>query len=166
MSAYQCDPSHLAYLVGIFANVCSGQSRVILRTTERPVDNRVGSQDIMGGVFYELHPDDGITDRRMVYLRLARENARSVGFRYRAGCEPVPCPLGERFPLVMLRTVADIAQAVKAIDCYEYQACEHPEWEASEVRRWLVALRREVLRRMPGFADAYESAAWGAPAAK
>jgi hypothetical protein len=46
----------------------------------------------------------------------------------------------------------------------EYQACEHPGWEAGEVHGWLVALRRYLIRRIPGFADAYEAANWGPPA--
>jgi hypothetical protein len=166
MSAYQVSSDHLAYLVGVLANVCSDRrGYVTLRTSEQPVDGRIGSKDICGGVWYELHPEMGITDCRLVFFRLARENARSLDHRYPEDheCPPVPCPIGERFPVVPLRTIGDVAQAIKALDCYEYQACEHPEWERGEVHGWLVALRRYLIRRIPGFADAYEAAEWGCP---
>jgi hypothetical protein len=164
MSAYQVSSDHLAYLVGVLANVCSDRrGYVTLRTSEQPADGRIGSKDICGGVWYELHPEMGRDDRRLVFHRLSRENARSVGYRY--GEEPflVPYSPGEMFPIVALRSMADVVQAIKALDCYEYQACEHPGWEAGEVHGWLVALRRYLIRRIPGFADAYEAAEWGCP---
>lgn len=46
---------------------------------------------------------------------------------------------------------------LKAIDCYEYQSCEHPEWETSEAKRFCDALRLHLIHRLPG----YEDAPWG-----
>ena len=47
-------------------------------------------------------------------------------------------------------------QALKLIGCYEYQSCEHPEWETSEARSFCEALRTHTICRLPG----YEEALW------
>ena len=44
----------------------------------------------------------------------------------------------------------DFVDALEAIDVYEYQACEHPEWETSEARAFCDALRRGLTRMLPG----------------
>ena len=46
--------------------------------------------------------------------------------------------------------------ALKALDGYEYQACEHDEWERSEAKAFCDALRSALIRRLPG----YEEAQW------
>ena len=55
--------------------------------------------------------------------------------------------------------VIDPVQVLKAIDCYQYQSCEHEEWEASEAHAFIAALRAAAISALPG----YETAAWGAP---
>ena len=45
---------------------------------------------------------------------------------------------------------------LKAIDCYEYQSCEHPEWEESEAFAFCDSLRRSLIGSLPG----YDQAAW------
>jgi len=45
---------------------------------------------------------------------------------------------------------------LKACDGYEYQACEHPGWEASEAHAYINALRRRAIHALPG----YDEAAW------
>jgi hypothetical protein len=41
-----------------------------------------------------------------------------------------------------------------AIDCLEYQSCEHPEWEASWAARFLDALRAQLIGCLEGYDDA------------
>lgn len=48
-------------------------------------------------------------------------------------------------------------EILKAIDCYEYQSCEHPEWEVSEAFAFCDALRRSLIGDLPG----YDEAKWG-----
>lgn len=81
------------------------------------------------------------------------ENRRSVDHRYdEEEIEPVyEAPnsrqlarVGAVDPLVILR----------ALSCYEYQSCEHPEWESSEAHAFCDALRATAIRRLPGFDDA------------
>lgn len=55
----------------------------------------------------------------------------------------------------------DPVQVLKAADCYVYQTCEHPEWETSEAKHIIDALKADAINALPG----YESALWGAPEA-
>lgn len=48
----------------------------------------------------------------------------------------------------------DVVQVLKAIDCYEYQACESPAWERSEARAICAALRARAVCQLPGYDDA------------
>ena len=47
-------------------------------------------------------------------------------------------------------------ETLNAIDCYEYQACEHPEWAGSTAQRYCEALRRHMSSRIQG----YDEAGW------
>jgi hypothetical protein len=46
---------------------------------------------------------------------------------------------------------------LKAIDCYEYQSCEHDDWPTSEAHAFCQALRRAYIHLLPG----YDTADWG-----
>jgi len=46
---------------------------------------------------------------------------------------------------------------LKQIHCYQYQSCEHPDWEASEAYAYCKALEGRLIRNLPG----YEEAPWG-----
>lgn len=43
---------------------------------------------------------------------------------------------------------------LKAINGYEYQSCEHPEWERSEAKTFCDYLKGEAISRLPGYAEA------------
>lgn len=45
---------------------------------------------------------------------------------------------------------------LKAIQCYEYQSCEHDGWRASAARAFCEALRLAMISRLPG----YDAAPW------
>jgi len=47
-------------------------------------------------------------------------------------------------------------EALKITGCYEYQSCEHPEWEASEAKAFCDALQHRLIDMLPG----YEEAPW------
>lgn len=76
------------------------------------------------------------------------ENVRSVNHRY-AEEEWEEVYTFERLP----GTVNPIV-VLKAISCYEYQSCEHPEWERSEARRFCDSLRKHMINHLPGMDDA------------
>ena len=54
---------------------------------------------------------------------------------------------------------------LKAISCYEYQACEAPDWDTSTAKAFCEALRRAVIPALPGYTDApWEITATSTPA--
>ena len=46
---------------------------------------------------------------------------------------------------------------LKAIQCFEYQACEHDGWEKSKAKAWIDRLLGETIAALPG----YEGEPWG-----
>lgn len=99
---------------------------------------------------------------------LWQENVESVAKRYpndKDGERPGPCgltmievmaykwePISKNGIPVYIEPIA----ALKALDGYEYQACEHDEWEASEAKAFCDAMRGNLIRRLPG----YDAAPW------
>lgn len=163
MSAYNVSDAHLVYLVSVFADLHTRDGHLCLTTGEAPTLDGVtpiGRQDILGRIHWDLDPNCH-RGARVLLDRLARENRRSVASRYNEAEEPMPAH-PRAFPIVRVRDVSSVARAIKALDCYEYQACEHDGWAASEVAAWCSQLRRALVRRIPGFEAAYEAAPWGA----
>lgn len=78
------------------------------------------------------------------------ENVRSVNARYQEDTEIEPYTYqrpGRRLSAV---------EALKALDCYEYQSCEHPGWPSSSAHALCQALRKRLIATLPG----YDAAAW------
>uniref|UniRef100_A0A9E8CTA4 Uncharacterized protein n=1 Tax=Bosea sp. NBC_00436 TaxID=2969620 RepID=A0A9E8CTA4_9HYPH len=46
-----------------------------------------------------------------------------------------------------------LSAAAQAISCYDYQACEHPEYRDSHARAFVESLRDALLSRLPGIGD-------------
>jgi hypothetical protein len=53
----------------------------------------------------------------------------------------------------------DPVQVLKSVRCYDYQSCEHPEWEQSEAKSFCDSLTITAIYALPGMDDAV----WGAP---
>lgn len=94
------------------------------------------------------------------------ENRASIEFRY-PDCvnnpDNLPGPIDEDFVYAShepTRVPMEPVQILKACDCYEYQACEHPGWASSEAKAFIDALRKRTWQALPG----YDEAEWGAPA--
>lgn len=49
---------------------------------------------------------------------------------------------------------ATAVEALAALGCYEYQACEVPAWESSEAYAACQAMRATFIRALPGYDDA------------
>ncbi|WP_020109754.1 hypothetical protein [Nocardia sp. 348MFTsu5.1] len=52
------------------------------------------------------------------------------------------------------RRAWDPVELFKAIDGYEYQACEVDDWETSEAHRYCASLRETLIARLPGYSEA------------
>lgn len=50
--------------------------------------------------------------------------------------------------------VPSSAEVLKALEGYEYQACEHPGWETSEAQAVCAALAARAVRDVPGYTEA------------
>jgi hypothetical protein len=78
---------------------------------------------------------------------LLAENRRSVDHRYDEEEWEQPY-LFKRLP-----GVPNPVAVLKALDGFEYQACEHPEWEKSEAHAFVQALRKRAISKLPGYEE-------------
>jgi len=90
---------------------------------------------------------------------LWRENLRSLEARYRGGAPDDDFVTAYKWTPTHLGSCGEIPKAripalLKAIECYEYQSCEHGGWEESHARRMCEALRRALISRLPGYSEA------------
>lgn len=79
---------------------------------------------------------------------LLAENRRSVNHRYAE--DEIEAP----YTFTRIRGALHPVAILKALDCYEYQSCEHPEWPASEAYDFCQALRSRMIHELPGYHDA------------
>ena len=91
------------------------------------------------------------TDPTEVGRMLLAENRRSIDYRY-SEHEPVPDYTFRRVTGIG-EAISD-AQVAQAIFCFDYQACETPDWETSEAYAFCQALKDQLLRELPGYRDA------------
>ena len=142
MSAFIVTDQHIAYLIDAALMVCRnrGDTRfqwrvgVTCRILEASNASEVGSM-------------------------LLAENYASVNYRYRENEEspnythelagPVCIPTGR-----YVGRDVDIIAALKAIDCYKYQCCEHDEWTDSSARAFCQGLSAGLVCLLPGYWDA------------
>ena len=87
---------------------------------------------------------------------LMAENVKSYNHRYKVKVDEFEAMFGEKTPYTYERPSYQltIPEALKAIECYEYQSCEHPGWETSEAHAFCQALYRATAWRLVGTSDA------------
>lgn len=88
---------------------------------------------------------------------LVRECVRSVSYRYQDN-DDLPGPIEPYYlaPYAYERPphCPTAVEGLKLIACYEYQSCEHPQWETSQAKRFCDALRSSLIDALPGYDDA------------
>jgi hypothetical protein len=84
---------------------------------------------------------------------LVNENRLSVNARYQED------EIEEFYTFTPYRGKVTAVQTLKAIRCYEYQACEHEGWKTSEARAFCRALETLAIHALPG----YDKALWEIP---
>lgn len=92
---------------------------------------------------------------------LVKENLSSIHYRYPDTINnpentPGPCEAYWMVDYVFppQTKALSIVQCCKALACYEYQSCEHPEWRNSTAREFCNALRDSLVTCLPGYEDA------------
>src|SRR4029077_555285 len=86
---------------------------------------------------------------------LLLENLLSLAHRYPDRCRPVNEMAIDAYFYRSHRWAGfPVIALIKAVECYQYQACEHDTWEASQAADYCERLRNELIRRVPGWAEA------------
>ena len=80
------------------------------------------------------------------------ENFKSVNYRY---SDDAKSPKYSH----KVKSVS-LIQAIKALDCLNYQSCEHPDYYASESHKVQTLLKNVLFRKMKYSDPEYEKAAW------
>lgn len=88
------------------------------------------------------------------------ENTKSVAYRYSDHPDfPEFSDVAEAetygFNAYSARSLTAV-EVLKAINCLEYQSCEHPGWQTSTARVFLDEMRSEAINHLPG----YDAAPW------
>ncbi len=97
---------------------------------------------------------------------LLAENIRSLVSRYGAsaaqddagGCDPWAYRFREHVAANAHGGKVAV-QALKALACFDYQACESDDYDRTDAAHIVRDMRAEAIRALPG----YEFASWGAP---
>ncbi len=94
---------------------------------------------------------------------LLQENETSVRYRYNDfDTDDLPGTVGETAATYAYRPFFSFPRALtavgvlKAVQCLEYQSCEHPEWEASLAWRICQDLKSSAIHDLPN----YDRAEW------
>lgn len=92
---------------------------------------------------------------------LLDENVKSVSYRYQGDTlAELPGRLDQEWliPFTCNRSsfakIPTAVECLKLISCYEYQSCEHPDWEESEAHAFCHALQKRAIITLPGYEDA------------
>jgi len=156
MSAFVVDDAHIDCL--ITAGLCDPQNPLKWLIAEEPTDGTHERGAAWGHRALEVYKQRRRTltpeTADAVGALLRAQNIRSVNFRYN---EDEPEAEAYYQFAELPGTVVPIV-VFQAIDCYEYQSCETPDWESSEACAFCDALRRKMIREIPGYGDVN---AWG-----
>jgi hypothetical protein len=152
MSAFLVSEAHITALVDVAANGPSGHG-----------------PKYAGGGWYGVYWSEGgvrlhsRNDADLAGQMLWRECYLSVTYRYpdhETGGLPGPAifSMADILTYTFKRPSKPLnaVECLKAIDCYEYQSCEHPGWKESAARSFCQSLRKSLISTLPG----YDEAAW------
>jgi len=77
---------------------------------------------------------------------LVNENFKSVNYRYHENFQPYKYNFQ---PVINFNPI----QALKAIDCLDYQSCKHEGWKKSRAKRILEDIKDSLITMLPGYDD-------------
>lgn len=117
------------------------------------------AREIRGTDLHELQAfrREAVPERASeVGFMLLAENLRSVLHRYDGAEDMRPDWAREPYAWADPGYRLTVTEALKAVDCYCYQACECPDYEDSEAAQFCEALRRALVHSLEG----YDGAPW------
>jgi hypothetical protein len=164
MSAFMVDKTHIDALVdcAVWGPRCGrahpGDYFTMRWWTVDAVTLRCTPLDHLDRVRREARPETADAIGAM----LIAENLASIHHRYPDTLEggPLPGPVAAYWEMDYVFERPNLAptaiEGLKLINCYEYQACEHPGWPASEAQSFCHALRGRLIGRL----DGYDAARW------
>ena len=83
-------------------------------------------------------------DRRYVTAELLAANRTSVATRYSEQVDPATEIPEVRLPRVTFNNLAQFAQALQWVRCYQYQSCEDPSWTTTFAYHYTQRLLAEL----------------------
>lgn len=97
-------------------------------------------------------------DPDIIGRMLIAENIRSVQYRYRGEAVetlPGPCDKSSLLDYRYTRGRAlTIIEGLAALDGYDYQTCECPDWRTTEAYAFVEQLRSRLIGCLPGYDEA------------
>lgn len=141
MSAFLCDTDHLSAVVNA-VRLTSHMSQMV-------------ESYLTQGAMQSVQTGDN-SPLEALYLDLLQANLDSLGARY------PDTTRGDWADEVTARLnpkakYASVVAAIKGVQCYQYQACEHAGWKDSTAHKFTKELIGELICALPG----YNEAAWG-----
>lgn len=147
MSAYLCNPEHIAALAAFAARGRrGGGDEAVIHEWDTRAGNFANAASVAAG--------------------LAEANIRSVAYRYpndKDGERPGPSMKDADYTAFCAKVAQRYAgrpPALRPVDIlslcagYEYQACEDPNWRESLAARQMEWIRNKATRALPGYDDA------------
>jgi hypothetical protein len=140
MSAFMVDEAHIDYLV----------------TAAQDLSRRDHDGAFRWYHAGEMHELD---DETRVGRMLIQENLDSVLARY-SDCTPedvpgpIPPPSPETYVWKRSRLEVTAIQVLKAVNCFNYQACEHEMWTISDAYAFCETLKAVAVHQLPGYTEA------------
>jgi len=149
MSAFVVDPAQIDLILSVAVN--------------GPSDRR-GPHDWHAPWAVELTGHEGRLTRKLASragAAMLAENIASVKSLYRDSDfdllpGPAPTPDPDQYEWTEFGAALTIVEALKAIESYEYQSNEHPDWSGSGSAAFCNRLRATLVSYLPG----YEEAPW------
>jgi len=90
---------------------------------------------------------------------LNAENYKSYNYRYKEEDTSIPEITIDDVMAYNWGGMYKPGEVAKAISCYDYQSCEHPDYEDSDAHAAVQSMRYDLLQQLRG----YDTAEWGCP---
>lgn len=141
MSAFVCDPKHFAALAAFAVN-----------------------DPHHSHVIHEWSNGNSLDECIKVAGELAKENLRSVGYRYPDDNAPAgTIDLSDRLTVKEAQDYArkyyfnppriSLVDILKMCQCYDYHSCESPDWRDTLAYRQIQWIMSAAIHKLPGYQD-------------